>query len=329
MNKKTGRELGQLTRVDLRDFWEDEAQDFTPWLAEDKNISLLGEAIGLELEIIGTEQSVGSFKVDILAKDTSSDSDRCVVIENQLEKTDHKHLGQLLTYASGYDAETVVWIAEKIDDEHRKTLDWINEKTSDDVAFFGLEIELWKIGDSQLAPKFNLISRPNDWARSIKSAKEASEVTGIKLLRKQFWTEFRDDMKKKSTNLRLQQPWPRSRYPISIGKSNFRIILALNSSREKARCYLDIRSSKEKQAFLSLSKQKDSIESELNASLDWKELPKSSRIVQYNDNSMDYTNEENWPQLFGWFQERAEAFHKVFSHRIQNLDDDIDDEDGE
>ena len=320
MNKKNKRELGQLTRVDLRDFWEDEAQDFTPWLAEDKNIFLLGDVIGLELDIVGTEKSVGSFKVDILAKDISSD--RYVVIENQLEKTNHKHLGQLLTYASGYDAGTVVWIAEKIDDEHRKTLDWLNEKTSDDVAFFGLEIELWKIGDSQQAPKFNLISRPNDWARTIKSTKETQGMTETQLLQKQFWTEFRDYMISKSTNLRLPNPWPRPWYPISIGRANFNISLALHPSH-KVSCKLIIGSQAARPAFSSLRKQKDSIESELNVELDWSELAKSSRIIQYN--CMDYTNEEKRLQLFEWFKERAEAFHEVFSHRIRNLD--IDDED--
>ena len=137
MRRFMKKPLERLEIVELRDYWESESSEFTPWLAEEENIALLGDAIGINLEVVGIEESAGDFKVDILARD--SDTERDVVIENQLEKTDHKHLGQLLVYASARNASTIVWIAKEIRDEHRQALDWLNESTSN-IDFFGIEI---------------------------------------------------------------------------------------------------------------------------------------------------------------------------------------------
>ena len=153
--------LGRLERVDLRKIWPDEAQDFTPWLAKKENLALLDETLGLELELEETEQSVGAFSADIVCRDAASES--LVLIENQIEPTNHTHLGQTLTYAAGLDAVTIIWIASKFRDEHRAMLDWLNEKTEAQLSFFALEIELWRIGNSAPAPKFNIVARPNDW----------------------------------------------------------------------------------------------------------------------------------------------------------------------
>ena len=156
--------LGRLEKIDdLRDVWKSEATDFTPWLAQ--NLALLGDAIGLDLELEGQELGVGPFRADILCKDTTSSA--WVLIENQLERTDHTHLGQLMTYAAGLDAATIVWVAQRFTDEHRAALDWLNRITADGFHFFGLEVELWKIGESAIAPKFNVICKPNDWAKSV------------------------------------------------------------------------------------------------------------------------------------------------------------------
>jgi hypothetical protein len=147
--------LGRLQKVDLREAWVSEANDFTPWLAQEENLKLLGDTIGIELELESQEKSVGPFRADILCKDTVTDN--WVLIENQLERTDHTHLGQLLTYAAGLNAVTIVWIAERFTEEHRATLDWLNERTDEKINVFGLEVELWRIGDSPIAPKFNII----------------------------------------------------------------------------------------------------------------------------------------------------------------------------
>src|SRR6476646_8369797 len=152
----TTTNLGRLERVDLREVWPTEDGDFTPWLARPENIELLGDAIGLDLEVEAQEKEVGPFRADILCKDTATNA--WVLIENQLERTDHSHLGQLLTYAAGLRAVTIVWIATRFTDEHRAAIDWLNEVTAEELNFFALEIEAWRIGNSAAAPKFNVIS---------------------------------------------------------------------------------------------------------------------------------------------------------------------------
>ena len=146
--------LGRLERIDLREIWRTEAYDFTPWLAQSENIEILGDALGLDLEVEAQERNVGPFRADILCKDLDDNS--WVLIENQLERTDHNHLGQLLTYGAGLNTVTIIWIAEKFTDEHRAALDWLNDITDDSFNFFGLEVELWRIGESAPAPKFNI-----------------------------------------------------------------------------------------------------------------------------------------------------------------------------
>ena len=177
-------ELYQRAARDRLAFWEDEARQFTPWLALPENLKLLGDAIGIELEFEATESRVGIFKADIVAKEVGTD-DR-VIIENQLENTDHDHLGKLLTYAAGLGAKVVVWVAEKISDDHRRALDWLNEITGESFSFFALEIELWRINDSAPAPKFNLVCRPNDWAKSLTGTDGVGEPTETKLSQLEF-----------------------------------------------------------------------------------------------------------------------------------------------
>ncbi len=160
--------LERLKKIDLRKAWKSEDQEFTPWLANEENLELLGDTIGIELELVAQEKDVGPFRADILCKNTENES--YVLIENQIEKTDHKHLGQLLTYASGLEAVTIIWIASKFTEEHRKSLDWLNEITDKRFKFFGLEIELFQIGDSPYAPRFNVISMPNNWGKSVSQA---------------------------------------------------------------------------------------------------------------------------------------------------------------
>lgn len=147
--------LGRLEVVDLRKVWVSEAGDFTPWLAQEANLSLLADTLGMDLVYEAHEKGVGPFRADIVCTDTADGSK--VLIENQLERTDHGHLGQLMTYAAGLDAVTIVWIAERFTEEHRAALDWLNEITGEKISFFGLEIELWKIGTSPMAPKLSLI----------------------------------------------------------------------------------------------------------------------------------------------------------------------------
>jgi hypothetical protein len=161
--------LGTFERVALKDAWPTENGNFTPWLAEKASIAILGEALNMELEVEATERRVGSFFADILARSVDEDEHR-VIIENQFGRTDHGHLGQILTYLAGIeDCKTVVWIAETIQSDHRAAIDWLNENTGDEISFFAVEIELWRIGKSEPAPRFNVVASPNDWTRNTRT----------------------------------------------------------------------------------------------------------------------------------------------------------------
>ena len=209
-------ELGKVEKLSVRDQWKNEEYDFTPWLAKEENIQLLGDEINLDLEVEGVEIAIGSYKADIVARDGNN---RTVIIENQLEKTDHKHLGQIITYASGVEAQIIVWVCSQVTDEHRQAIDWLNEVTRADIAFFACEIELWRIGDSVAAPKFNVVASPSDWTKVVKSTVNSKELSDTKRAHLDFWNGFKSYMEETGTSLKLRSnfanpdpntdiPWP-------------------------------------------------------------------------------------------------------------------------
>jgi hypothetical protein len=156
--------LGRIERLDPREVWKNEAGDLTPWLLD--NLDVLAEALGIEIIPTQREVRVGDFKLDILGEDPAGNP---IIIENQLEATDHSHLGQLIVYASGLEAAVVVWLTPRFRDEHRRALDWLNERTDENVNFFGVELDLVRIGASPPAPSFRLLAQPNDWQEAEKS----------------------------------------------------------------------------------------------------------------------------------------------------------------
>ncbi|MCY3628365.1 MAG: hypothetical protein OXG88_12115 [Gammaproteobacteria bacterium] len=178
-------ELGRLEQVDVRTVWTNEASEFTPWLARQENLDILGDTLGLSLETESVEREIGSFRADIVCSDTNTDT--TVLIENQLARTDHDHLGKLLTYAAGLHAKTVLWVVTQVRDEHRAALDWLNTITPDDYRFFGLEIELLRIGASPIAPRFNIVSTPNDWSRSVAIMTGNKATSATKLMQLEYW----------------------------------------------------------------------------------------------------------------------------------------------
>lgn len=166
--------LGTLEEIkDLREVWSHEAHDFTPWLA--KNISILGDEVGIDISIEETESSVGDFNVDIFA--TDADTGKKIIIENQLEETDHDHLGKLITYASGKSADLVIWLVRKARPEHRAAIEWLNNHTDEGVGFILCEIKVFRIGNSEPAPKFEIIEQPNNWVKEMKKPSGTNKRT--------------------------------------------------------------------------------------------------------------------------------------------------------
>lgn len=308
------QKLGRISSVDLREIWTSEDRHFTPWLAEPENLELLGEALGIDLQLEAQEKDVGPFRADLLCKNTAED-DSWVVIENQIEKTDHKHLGQLLTYASGLHAKTVVWISAEFSEEHRAAIDWLNRIANRSVQFFGIEVELWKIGDSAAAPRFNVVSKPNEWEATVDDAKEAigaGEGNRSQKLRIRYWTAFREYLRENHSSLRPQKPSRDHWYSFGIGTSRAHTAALLITRDENIAVELTMNGEDAKELFRGLHEQRDAIETAIGGPLDWREMPdkKASRMILFK--KADGYNEETWPEQFAWLREKLEAFDRIF-----------------
>jgi Domain of unknown function (DUF4268) len=317
--------LGRLERVELRNIWLSEASEFTPWLALKENLDILGETLGLDLQLEARERPVGPFRADILCKDIGKD--RWVLIENQLERTDHIHLGQLLTYASGLEAVTIVWIAARFTEEHRSTLDWLNRITNESFSFFGLEVELWRIGDSPAAPKFNVVSKPNGWSQSVAQAARAiddAELSETRIMQRAYWTAFDKVLAAVGGPVSGgKKPQLQSWMAYSIGRSHFTLNAAMVRPKKQVRAELYIAGGKAKAFFHLLAAQKEAIERELGFALDWEELPEGqdSRISISLDDA-DPENEADWPRQHEWLAKRLNEMHRVLAPRVRALDPD-------
>jgi len=314
--------LGTLEKVELRQAWETEAQHFTPWLATEDNLARLGDVIGIELELEAQEQHVGPFRADLLCKDTVTDN--WVLIENQLAKTDHTHLGQLMTYAAGLQAVTIVWIAERFTEEHRAAIDWLNAITDTDFNFFGIEIELWRIGDSAVAPKFNVVSKPNDWSKTVHQKKqqiEAGPLSESKQLALEFWQAFVARLAEADPSLRTMKP--RAKYTIGspIGRSYFYLVLFANPVNGQIRVFLNVSGNDSLRHFHLLHEMKEEIEVDFGMPLDWKpRLEKAQSRIRIDMPNGDPNNQDDWPRQHDWLTDKLQRFNKAFRQRVKLID---------
>ncbi len=310
--------LGRLERVDLRDIWKTEAQDFTPWLAGEENLALLSDTLGIDLELEAVERNVGPFRADILCKDLLSEG--WVLIENQLERTDHTHLGQLMTYAAGLDAVTIVWVAATFADEHRAAMDWLNEITGSEVRFFALEVELWKIGDSPAAPKFNIVSKPNDWSNSAEQgARESGSWTELKQQYLSYWIRFREYARSVHPDLRFSTPKPSQYIDLGIG-AGAHAYCGIRDSDKSIRCGVILRGKSAKAKFHRLMDSRDEIETELGFTVEWQEKPEKQRsALETVKRKTDPTEEIDWPVQHEWLLEHISKLRSAILKRVPVL----------
>lgn len=313
--------LGKLEKVELREYWKNESQEFTPWLATPDNIALLGETIGLDLQVEAQEKEVGPFRADILCKDV--DSNTWVLIENQLEPTDHNHLGQLLTYAAGLKATTIVWIARSFTSEHRAALDWLNEISAEDFGFFGVEIELWRIGSSDPAPKFNVLCKPNNWSRSVQ---DSARQTGLSEARQQqlaFWTAFKEYMEKTS-KIRCSPPAPQPWMSHAIGVRGCRLasvaaVWSPETTSGEIRVDFTLDDAKSKLNFSKLQEEKEDIERELDKELVWYNPPDARVCRVFSRRPADIADRTKWLEYQNWLRRELEDFLRVFEPRARRI----------
>ena len=323
MSNMNNQTLGRLQHVDLRTIWTSEPAGFTPWLAEPENLAVLSETLRLDLELVTVEKEVGSFRADIVCRDTGTEA--LVLIENQLEQTDHDHLGKLLTYAAGLQAVNVVWLADRFRDEHRATLDWLNEITHQESRFFGLEIELWKIGDSPAAPKFNIVSMPNDWSRFVARSARApddAELSELSLMRREYWAELHDKLNAAGGVVHGNRtPGSRSWMTYGAGRSGFALCAVMNTRDKFIRAELYIRGEDASEYHDLLEKEKDKIEQELGYGLKWGDQQPTSRDcrISYYLHDTDPRDKSDWPRQHEWLVEHLNKMHQAFAQRVRDL----------
>jgi hypothetical protein len=315
MNKK----IGDLKLLDVRTLWQDEAINFTPWLAREENIGRLGDALGIELEVENTEVAVGPYQADIVALDTSTGD--YVVIENQLERTNHDHLGKAITYASVLDASAVVWIARDFSEEHKKALDWLNDKSTEDVAFFGVRVELWQIDDSLPAVQFNVISRPADIVRSTAVTKASRPLTEVKKLQGEFWSAFRDGLMERKIVPSARKARPQYWYNVALGRTGIHLsnVANTNENRIGVRVYLRHKYNSEA-ALAQLVAQKEEIESEIGEALLWNPNEKARDKIIAIYREADLNRRGKWPEYLDWMLDVTARFRKTFMPRVKRLD---------
>ena len=274
--------LGCLATVDVRSQWPHESSDFTPWLARDENMARLGEALGLELETERVEVAVGPYSADILARESSGDY---VVVENQLTKTDHDHLGKSITYASVLNARTVIWIAPYFTDEHRKALEWLNDNTVDELAFYGIQVELWSIDGSRPAVRFNVLSRPAEIIRQAVATK-SGDLSEARHLQLEWWTKFRAALVASKLVGSTQTPRAQYWYDVALGRAGIYLSNAVNTwaNRVGVRVYLHGKSGGDA-ALQQLLAERETIEREIGHQLQWNPNPtnKDKVIAIYRD----------------------------------------------
>lgn len=299
-------QLGKMKRItDLRTVWPHEANDFTKWLAEDANLEELGNAVDIDIDLEERESSVGNFSVDLFATETGSG--RKIIIENQLEDTNHDHLGKLITYASGKGAEVIIWIVKRARDEHRQAIEWLNQHTDSNIGFFLVEIELWQINDSLLAPKFNVVEKPNDWAKAMKSIEGMSETDRLKL---EFWQAFNDQMGSNPAfqkEFNLRKPQPQHWYDLSLGTSAYYVSININTQKKKIDAGLYIPNDKE--VFHKLQQHKDTFEQTIGKDIVFHDAGKSSRILLYH--SINVKDRAKWSEAANWLFETALKFKRT------------------
>lgn len=311
-------DLSKLQRVPLREAWKHEAGDFTPWLAEADNLETLAKALGLsELEAVATEHYVGDFKLDILC----SDGGEQVIIENQLAETDHKHLGQILAYAAGVGARKVIWVAESFRPEHVAALRFLNENTTDDLSFFGVQVELWRIGSSPLAPKFEVVVQPDNWAKvGREQARVAASASPTKQLQLKFWTALIERLAKKAPQIRPQKPRPQHWLNNSIGRAGFGLNITANTRDARLGVELWMPGEEAKARFAQLVEKRQGIEQQLGFGLDWQDLPdaKGCRIATWlPDSSIE--DESRWGEYLEWLEQRLVVMDKVLRPIVKAL----------
>lgn len=306
--------LGILEAVDVRELWNHEQYDFSNWLAKEQNIELLNEVLGLTLVDIEKEVFVGSYRCDLVASDETTNQK--VIIENQLESSNHDHLGKIVTYASGLDANVIVWIVKEAREEHRSAIEWLNNNTNKNINFFLIEIHAYKIGDSLCAPKFEVVEKPNDFIKNAKVQMGSGELNKSQSERLIFWTRFNEILIERGKPFNVRKATTDHWYDVAIGISGAHVSISLVN---KEGCIgVELYINDDKELFDKLYANKEKIEQELGLNLDWQRLndKKASRIM-YRIEGLNFDEHSNYDELMNETIDKAQIFARVFRKYVK------------
>lgn len=308
--------LGELKRLNPRTVWADEAHDFTPWM--EQNLGKLGEALSMDLELTTREAPVGDFSCDLLARDVGTK--RIVIIENQFGATDHDHLGKILTYAAGLDAEAIIWVSERIRDEHRQTLEWLNRHTDKEIGFFGVVVEVLQIGLSPAAVNFKPVVFPNEWQRAAKQSAET--LSGREEAYRAYFQGLLDELREKHhfTNAKAGQPQSWYLFRSGVPGVDYGTSFA-QGSRVRAELYIDFEDSETNKAYFDrLYADRKDFEGAFGEALSWERLDarRASRVAVYCVGSIDSTPDD-LNRIRAWAIERLLKFRSVFGPKLRNV----------
>lgn len=286
--------LGKLKEIDIRTVWAHEQYDFSKWLATEENIKELGDVLNLSLTEIETEKFVGSYRCDIVCKDEITG--KSVLIENQLEPTNHDHLGKIITYASGLDASVVVWVVASAREEHASAIEWLNKHTTSDVDFFLIEVHAYTIGDSAPAPMFKVIEQPNDFAKSVKSLANSGDLNESQVRRLEFWNMLNDALDQKGKPFNKHKATTDHWYTVAVGSSQCYISIDLVNKEHKIRVGLWVTDNKE--MYDMFYSQREEIEAAFGETLDWDRLDnKKASIFSTSIPGLNFNKQDNYPEL--------------------------------
>lgn len=310
-------ELGTLNYLKLRDVWPREADDFAPWLVKDENFAAFCEELGIELQFDRAQVPVGSYFADILAKDSR---DQVVVIEIQFNKTDHDHLGKMITYAAALGASMVIWIAERFTEEHQKAIEWLNEHTTEELALFAVRPKVLQIDASKPAVEFEVVERPNEFVKAASLEKNSGERSGSQKIQLAFWQRFKERLLQKKVVISSETPAPKYWYNVPLGRTYIHISNILDTVAGKVglRVYLNNRVADA--ALSQLLQSKDAIEGEIGAELQWNPHPENRDKIIALVRDIDLSDTASWDDHIEWLVDMNASFRKAFMPRVRSLD---------
>ena len=305
--------FGFLEEVDVRKLWKHEQYDFSNWLAKKENMDYLGDILGLTLTDIDKEVFVGAYRCDLVAKDETTGIR--VIIENQLEASNHDHLGKIITYASGLDAKVIVWIVTQAREEHRSAIEWLNNNTGNDLSFFLIELHAYKIGDSLPAPKFEIVEKPNGFIKYSKNITNSGEMSNAESERLAFWTMFNDVIAESGKPFNIRKATTDHWYSVAIGTSEASI--SINLVNKESSVVVELYISDNKDLFDALYAHREEIEKAAGCKLEWRRLnnKKASRILSVIP-GLNFGDHSNYKALMQEIIARVISLRKAFSEYL-------------